>query len=98
MIAIYSHTLKIIEPRLFRKFINKWDTLRSNTTNANFKLDSILNSDNSIQLKKNILNYCPHCWDACEAYPSILSNLIYVAGVFLRYNRLYNGFMAIVSL
>jgi len=42
---------------------------------VDFQLDKILNGPESQKLKKDILKYCPHCWTACEAYPTLLSNL-----------------------
>jgi MoaA/NifB/PqqE/SkfB family radical SAM enzyme len=42
---------------------------------VDFDLNRILSSAESMKLKKDILRFCPKCWSACEAYPSIISNL-----------------------
>lgn len=73
--AIYS-TITVnpkgeVYPCLF--FNKKLGALRE----VDFRLDKILTNIETIELKKNILRYCPTCWTVCEAYPTILSNIIY---------------------
>ncbi|MCK5025082.1 MAG: radical SAM protein [Nanoarchaeota archaeon] len=39
---------------------------------SDFDLKQILSNKKAAELKKEILQKCPHCWTACEAYPSLL--------------------------
>lgn len=59
-----------VYPCLF--FNHKLGSLRE----SDFDLRRILSNDTALKLKKDILRYCPNCWTACEAYPSILSNIL----------------------
>lgn len=59
-----------VYPCLF--FDRKLGSLRK----VDFELDRILSNEVSEQLRKDVLKHCPRCWSACEAYPSIMSNLL----------------------
>lgn len=59
-----------VYPCLF--FNHKLGSLRE----TGFDLGKILFTEKAEELKKDIIRYCPACWSACEAYPSILSNLL----------------------
>jgi sulfatase maturation enzyme AslB (radical SAM superfamily) len=41
---------------------------------TNFYLQPIM--DTAMQLRQNILKECPHCWSACEAYPTIIGSML----------------------
>jgi MoaA/NifB/PqqE/SkfB family radical SAM enzyme len=45
---------------------------------TNFQLDRILEKEMSKELKRDILKHCPHCWSACEAYPTLLANELFL--------------------
>ncbi len=59
-----------VYPCLF--FDRKLGSLRE----TNFELMPILEGEDAQAIKKNILDHCPHCWSACEAYPSLLANIV----------------------
>lgn len=46
-----------------------------NLKDINYDLKNLTKNNEYAALRKDILKHCGHCWTACEAYPSILSNL-----------------------
>ena len=54
-----------------------YDSPIANLRDHNFDLHKIWNLPQTIELQKEIWKYqCPQCWTPCEAYQSILGNLL----------------------
>lgn len=58
-----------VYPCLF--FNKKLGSLRE----TGYRMEEILSNKDTLELKRDILKYCPNCWTVCEAYPSILSSI-----------------------
>ncbi|HEX7486462.1 MAG TPA: radical SAM protein [Vicinamibacterales bacterium] len=54
-----------------------WDEKVGNLREAGFDLDALWTAHRTRALRKDVVNEnCPHCWTPCEAYPTILANLV----------------------
>jgi MoaA/NifB/PqqE/SkfB family radical SAM enzyme len=54
-----------------------WDRSLGNLRENQFDLRRLLTSDRSRTLRQAVIDeQCPHCWTPCEAYPTILGNLV----------------------
>jgi radical SAM protein with 4Fe4S-binding SPASM domain len=55
-----------------------FDKALGSLRNGSFDLQPILLTEEAVRLSKNILRSCPHCWSACEAYPTLLANELFL--------------------
>lgn len=54
-----------------------WDSPVGNLRQAEFDFGRLWEDERRRTLRKQIVDHdCPHCWTPCEAYPSILSNVV----------------------
>lgn len=53
-----------------------FDLNLGNIRTEDYQLTKILSNEKIQKYKENILKYCPHCWSACQALPSIINNRI----------------------
>ena len=54
-----------------------WNLKLGNIRESNYNLQPIINSEKAKKVLKLIRNFrCPNCWTACEAYQTILGNLV----------------------
>lgn len=54
-----------------------WDAKIGNLREADFDLGGLMASERAQGLRRDVVEErCPHCWTPCEAYPTILGNLV----------------------
>ena len=57
-----------------------WDAQVGNLRDNGFDLKTLWESQARKQLRQDVADgNCPHCWTPCEAYPTILGNLVRAA-------------------
>ena len=55
-----------------------WNLKLGNIRESNYDLQPIINSEKARKILKLIRSFrCPNCWTACEAYQTILGNLVF---------------------
>jgi MoaA/NifB/PqqE/SkfB family radical SAM enzyme len=54
-----------------------WDRSLANLRDENFELEQIWTRSRTRDTRREVIGQqCPHCWTPCEAYPTILGNLV----------------------